>query len=103
MRRGQTRKLTCAWEELSRLGFEILESLGVERLPVAIKGGERAIDEIDAPGFTRPWRIVGGNDLGCHRFNFDGLFGRKEFKLGGRSRLSHLVSMFLSLEDCRPA
>src|SRR5271165_6415340 len=62
LRGGQLGELT-AGEKFLRLGLHVLESLCVERLTVAEKGRQPAVDEVDATGFARAGRVVGGNDL----------------------------------------
>jgi len=59
--------------KLLRPRLKSFQPFGVNRLLFAVKGRQRAIDEIEASGFTGPRCFISWNNLGDHAFNFRGL------------------------------
>ena len=101
--RGQGGKFIRAGEELPRFRLKVLESLDVDRLPRFVKCRQGAIDEIDYVGFAGAGRVIAGNNLRGHAFDFGRLLGRKEFQLRRLARLRRVVRVLLRGHDSRPA
>src|SRR5579863_5399854 len=76
LRRVQGAKLSAARKECDRLSLQGSETFGVDRLLSFVEGSQRTVDEIQAPGFARSRRVIGGNDLCGDAFDFRALLGR---------------------------